>query len=123
MAANPPMSYFSQMAGLTVQNFISAACGMAIVVALIRGFTRKKTNLIGNFWVDMIRTNLYILLPLSLILAVLLGSQGVVQTFNPNVTAALIEKSIVEEKKMIKGVVTQRSVDTITEQSIAIRAR
>jgi len=113
------MSYFSQMAGLTIQNFISAACGMAIVVALIRGFTRKKTNLIGNFWVDMIRTNLYILLPLSLILAVLLGSQGVVQTFNPNVTAPLIEKSVVEEKKDDKGVITQKA-DIVTEQSIAV---
>ncbi len=113
------MSYFSQMAGLAVQNFISAAVGMAILVALIRGFTSKKTNLIGNFWVDMIRTNLYILLPLSLILAVLLGSQGVVQTFSPNVPVPLIEKSIVEEKKDDKGIVTQKA-DVVTEQSIAV---
>jgi len=113
------MSYFSQMAGLVVQNFISAAVGMAILVALIRGFVRKKTSFIGNFWVDMIRTNLYVLLPLSLILAILLGSQGVVQTFSPNVAVPLIEKSIVEEKKDDKGIIIQKA-DVITDQSIAV---
>jgi K+-transporting ATPase ATPase A chain len=85
------MSYFSQMVGLTVQNFISAAVGMAVLVALIRGFARKNTDKIGNFWVDMLRGNIYILLPLSLLWAVLLAGQGVVQTFSPYVTAALVE--------------------------------
>jgi K+-transporting ATPase ATPase A chain len=76
------MSYLTQMLGFTVQNFLSAATGMAILVAMIRGFVRHSTKTIGNFWVDMSRSVLYILLPLSLILALLLVSQGVVQTFN-----------------------------------------
>jgi potassium-transporting ATPase potassium-binding subunit len=77
------LSYLTQMAALTVQNFLSAASGMAVLVALIRGFIRRETNHIGNFWADMVRGTLYILLPLSLILALLLVSQGVVQTFAP----------------------------------------
>ncbi len=81
------MSYFSQMVGLTVQNFVTPAVGMAVLVALIRGLSRKSASGIGNFWVDMVRTNLYILLPLSLVLAVVLGSQGVIQTFGSYVTA------------------------------------
>lgn len=85
------MSYFSQMLGLTVHNFVSAALGMAVMIALIRGFVKKKTNTLGNFWADLVRGVLYILLPLSLIWAVLLGSQGVVQTFKPSVQAELIE--------------------------------
>lgn len=85
------LSYFSQMAGLTVQNFVSAACGMAVLIALIRGLTRKKTDKIGNFWVDMLRTNLYILLPLAFIWAILLGSQGVVQSFSSYMDAELLE--------------------------------
>jgi K+-transporting ATPase ATPase A chain len=87
------LSYFSQMAGLTVQNFISASVGMAVLIAVIRGFSRKNTGKIGNFWVDMLRGNLYILLPLSLLWAVLLGSQGVVQTFSPYVNAKLVEQT------------------------------
>ena len=75
------MSYLTQMLGLAVHNFLSAATGMAILVALIRGFVRHSAKTIGNFWVDMTRSVLYILLPLSLILAVVLVSQGVVQTF------------------------------------------
>ena len=85
------MSYFSQMAGLTVQNFLSASCGMAVLVALIRGLSHKNTNGIGNFWVDMVRSNLYILLPLALIWTVLLSSQGVVQTFSEYVDVPLLE--------------------------------
>lgn len=80
------MSYFSQMAGLTVQNFLSAAVGMAVLVAMIRGFTRKNSQTLGNFWVDMVRGNLYILLPLSLIWTILLVGQGVVQSFATYVT-------------------------------------
>jgi K+-transporting ATPase ATPase A chain len=85
------MSYLTQMAGLTVQNFLSAATGMAILVALVRGFMRHSARTIGNFWVDMTRSVLYILLPLSLILAVILVSQGVVQTFSGAQTAALVQ--------------------------------
>lgn len=76
------MSYFSQMLGLTFQNFVSAAVGMAVLVALIRGLARHSASTLGNFWVDMVRSVLYILLPLSLVLAVFLVSQGVVQTFS-----------------------------------------
>ena len=76
------LSYFSQMAGLTVQNFVSAAAGMACLVALIRGVVRVKTDTVGNFWVDLTRSTLYILLPLSIVLAILLVSQGVVQNLD-----------------------------------------
>jgi len=76
------MSYLTQMLGMTVQNFVSAATGMAVMVALIRGIVRHTTKEIGNFWVDMTRSVLYILLPLSLVLALALVSQGVVQTFS-----------------------------------------
>ena len=72
------MSYLSQMLGLTVQNFVSAATGMAVLIALIRGIVRHSTKGIGNFWVDLTRTTLYILLPLSFVLALVLVSQGVV---------------------------------------------
>ena len=76
------MSYLTQMLGLAVQNFVSAATGMAVLVALIRGLARRSAKTIGNFWVDLTRTTLYILLPLSLVLALVLVSQGVVQTFS-----------------------------------------
>jgi len=76
------MSYLTQMIGLTVQNFVSAAAGMAVLVALIRGLARKSAETIGNFWVDLIRTTLYILLPLSFVFSIVLVSQGMVQTFS-----------------------------------------
>ncbi|MFI3190546.1 potassium-transporting ATPase subunit KdpA [Crenothrix sp. D3] len=85
------MSYLTQMLGLTVQNFLSAASGMAVLVALVRGFIRRNSDGIGNFWVDMTRSTLYILLPLSLVLAMLLVGQGVVQTTNPYQTVTLTE--------------------------------
>jgi K+-transporting ATPase ATPase A chain len=85
------LSYLSQMMGLSVQNFVSAAQGMAVLVALIRGFTRKTTKTIGNFWVDLTRSTLYILLPLSLIMAVMLVSQGVVQNFSPYKNVPLLQ--------------------------------
>lgn len=84
------MSYLTQMVGLGVQNFLSAATGMAVMAALARGFARKQTGTIGNFWADMTRSTLYILLPLSLVLAVFLVSQGVVQTFQPYVQATTL---------------------------------
>jgi K+-transporting ATPase ATPase A chain len=87
------MSYLTQMLALTVQNFVSAASGMATLVALIRGFARRSADTIGNFWVDLTRGTLYILLPLSFVLALALVSQGVVQTFNPYVTATLVQPS------------------------------
>ena len=85
------MSYLTQMLGLSVQNFLSAATGMAVLVALLRGFSRKSANTLGSFWVDLTKTTLYILLPLSIIGAVVLVSQGVVQTFGAYTTATLVE--------------------------------
>lgn len=85
------MSYLTQMLALTVQNFVSAATGMAVVVAMIRGITRHTTRTIGNFWVDLTRSTLYILLPLALILALALVSQGVVQTFSDYKTVAMLQ--------------------------------
>jgi potassium-transporting ATPase potassium-binding subunit len=89
-AGETTMSYFAQMFGLTVQNFLSAATGMAVVVALTRGLTRKTADTLGNFWVDMTRAVLYVLLPLSLVLALILVSQGVVQNFNAPTTATTL---------------------------------
>jgi K+-transporting ATPase ATPase A chain len=77
------LSYLTQMLGLNVQNFVSAATGMAVLIALTRGIVRKEVQQIGNFWVDLTRSTLYILLPLSLLLSVALVSQGVVQSFAP----------------------------------------
>jgi len=85
------LSYFTQMVGLAVQNFVSAAAGMACLVALIRGLARRSAATVGNFWVDMTRSTLYILLPLSTILALALVSQGVVQSFRPYQKVALLQ--------------------------------
>jgi K+-transporting ATPase ATPase A chain len=102
------MSYLTQMLGMTVQNFVSAAKGMAIVVAMIRGFTKHNCETIGNFWVDMTRSVLYILLPLSILWAVALMSQGVVQSLGSYQKAALIEP------------VRDAGGNMITEQTMAI---
>ena len=85
------MSYFTQMAGLAVHNFVSAATGIAVAVALARGLVRKQANSIGNFWADLTRCTLYVLLPLSILIAVVLLQQGVVQTFDGYPTATTIE--------------------------------
>jgi K+-transporting ATPase ATPase A chain len=85
------MSYLTQMLGLAVQNFVSAATGMAVLVAFVRGFSRASAETIGNFWTDLVRTTLYILLPLSLVGAVILVSQGVVQTFSSYHTVELVQ--------------------------------
>ncbi len=85
------MSYLTQMVGLTVQNFVSAAAGMAVAVALIRGFARHTTETIGNFWVDLTRSILYVLLPLSLLLALVLVGQGVIQNLSPYRTVTTIQ--------------------------------
>lgn len=81
-AGESSMSYFTQMFGFTVQNFLSAATGMSLLIALIRGLKGRETSNLGNFWVDLIRSVLYILLPLSLLFAVILMSQGVIQNFH-----------------------------------------
>ena len=85
------MSYLTQMAGLTFHNFVSAATGIVLAIALTRGLARRSANQIGNFWVDLVRCTLYILLPLSLVLAVVLVWQGVPQNLNPYVTATTVE--------------------------------
>ena len=86
------MSYLTQMLGLSVQNFVSAATGMAVLVAMIRGFQRTHADGIGNFWADLTRGVLYILLPLSFLIAVVLVGQGVVQTFKPYQSVPLVEQ-------------------------------
>ena len=88
------MSYLTQMLGMTVQNFVSAATGMAVLVAFIRGLVRHSASTIGNFWVDLTRSVLYILLPLAVVLALVLVAQGVVQTFSPYQTAALVQPTV-----------------------------
>ena len=85
------MSYLSQMAGLAVQNFISAAVGMAVLAAMIRGFARRETTKLGNFWVDLYRSTVYILLPLSIILAAILIWQGVPDTFSGHAVAHTVQ--------------------------------
>jgi potassium-transporting ATPase potassium-binding subunit len=96
-AGEASMSYLTQMLALAVQNFKSAATGIAVLIALIRGFRLKQVSLLGNFWVDLTRSTLYVLLPLSLVLAVLLVGQGVVQNFKPYETAALVNPITVDE--------------------------
>jgi K+-transporting ATPase ATPase A chain len=85
------LSYFVQMAALTVQNFVSGASGVAIAIAVARGFARQQMKTIGNFWVDLTRATLYVLLPLSLVGALFLCSQGVIQNLHPNTKAATVE--------------------------------
>jgi K+-transporting ATPase ATPase A chain len=122
------MSYLTQMLGLTVQNFLSAASGMAVLVALIRGIARRTTSTIGNFWVDTVRGTLYILVPLSLLIALGLAAQGVVQTFSPYKKVALLQPVVVDQPKLdaagapVKDAqgnpVTEKV--TVTEQTLAV---
>jgi K+-transporting ATPase ATPase A chain len=93
------MSYLVQMAGLAVQNFLSAATGLVVAIALIRGFTRRSAASIGNFWVDLTRAALYVLLPLSAVLALMLASQGVIQNFDAYKDATTIEKLTYDNPK------------------------
>ncbi len=94
------MSYLTQMLGLSVQNFFSAAAGMAVVIALIRGFARHTVETIGNFWVDMTRSTLYILLPISTVLALVLVSQGVVQNLSAYQTVPTMEAVTYDTPKL-----------------------
>jgi K+-transporting ATPase ATPase A chain len=99
------MSYLSQMAGLAVQNFVSAAVGIAVLVAVIRGFTRRSAHTLGNFWQDLYRALVYVLLPLSLLLSVALISQGVPQTFDGAATATTLEGA---EQSIARGPVASQ---------------
>jgi K+-transporting ATPase ATPase A chain len=87
------LSYFSQMVGLVFHNFVSAAAGIAAAAALVRGIARHSAKTVGSFWVDLVRVNLYLLLPFSLVFSVFLTSQGVIQNFKPAVRAAVIESA------------------------------
>jgi K+-transporting ATPase ATPase A chain len=122
------MSYLTQMMALTVQNFVSAATGMAAVIAMIRGIARHTTDKIGNFWVDLTRTTLYILLPLAFVLALALISQGVVQTFSSYKTATLLQPTSYQQPKTdangnpVKDATGNPVMDTVpvTEQTLAV---
>jgi K+-transporting ATPase ATPase A chain len=122
------MSYLTQMLGLTVQNFVSAAAGMATLAALIRGLARRSAQTIGNFWVDLTRTTLYILLPLSFVGALLLVSQGVVQNVRPYAKAAVVQPFLYDEPvtdRQGKPVLDERGQPRtkktkVTEQVIAV---
>src|SRR5882724_7131148 len=98
------MSYLSQMVALTIHNFGSAAVGIALAAALVRGISRHSTRLLGNFWVDLVRTTYYLLLPMCIVFAVFLVSQGMIQNFKPYTKAKLVEPMKVSvEKKNDKG--------------------
>jgi potassium-transporting ATPase potassium-binding subunit len=92
-AGESTMSYLTQMLGLAVQNFLSAATGIAVLVAVVRGFSRRSASGLGSFWVDLTRSTLYVLLPLSLLMSLLLVSQGVVQNFRPYVDVPVLQAS------------------------------
>lgn len=114
------MSYLTQMLGLGVQNFLSAATGIAVLIALIRGFTRRSSQTVGNFWVDLTRCTLYVLLPLSLLLAVTLVSQGVPQNFKPYESVPLLQtttRTDTVKDATGKDVTTETAV---TEQSLPL---
>lgn len=85
------LSYLTQMAGLTVQNFLSAATGIAVAIALMRGLTRRCTHLLGNFWKDLVRCTVRVLLPISIVGAILLMQQGVIQNFNEYETVEALD--------------------------------
>ncbi|HEX9075228.1 MAG TPA: potassium-transporting ATPase subunit KdpA [Anaerolineae bacterium] len=102
-AGEATMSYLTQMLGLAVHNFVSAAAGIAVLVALIRGFVRRNAQTIGNFWVDLTRTTLYILMPMSFVLALLLVSQGVVQTFGDYSTVPVTQQIQYDQPKLDAG--------------------
>ena len=117
------MSYLTQMAGLAYHNFASAAVGIALAIAFIRGISRRETETIGNFWVDLTRATLWVLLPACIGYALLLVSQGVVQNLRPYDTAKLIEPQNVQklgnDGKPLIGLDGKPLMDTVTDQVIA----
>ena len=96
-------SYLTQMAGLAVQNFLSAATGICIAIAFIRGIARRNEGTIGNFWADMVRCTLYLLLPLAVILAIILMSQGVIDNFNPYVSTTAVNPFNASDGTLVTG--------------------
>jgi len=117
------MSYFTQMAGLAYHNFVSAAVGIALAIAFVRGIARRQMQTIGNFWVDLVRCSLWVLLPFCLVGALVLVSQGVVQNLRPYDTAKIIEPMQVQkvgpEGKPVVDSQGKPVMDTVTEQTIA----
>jgi K+-transporting ATPase ATPase A chain len=117
------MSYLTQMAGLAYHNFFSAAVGIALAIALIRGIARREKNTLGNFWVDTTRAALWVLLPACLIYSVFLVSQGVIQNFKPYTTVKLVEPQHVPKVdangKPVLGSDGKQVIDTVTDQVIA----
>ncbi len=116
------MSYLTQMAGLAYHNFASAAVGIALAIAFIRGISRREKDTIGNFWVDLTRTTLWVLLPACIVFALLLVSQGVVQNFKPYDTVKLVEPQQVQrvtDGKPVVGTDGKPVMDTVTDQVIA----
>jgi K+-transporting ATPase ATPase A chain len=98
------MSYLSQMVALTVQNFVSAAVGIGLAAALVRAIARHTAKTLGNFWVDLVRVTYYLLVPLCLVFAIFLVSQGMIQNFKPYTEAKLVEPyKISVEQKNDKG--------------------
>src|SRR5438309_2356157 len=122
-AGETTMSYFTQMAGLAYHNFTSAAVGIALAIALIRGIARRQMQTIGNFWVDMVRSTLWVLLPFCVLGSLLLVSQGVVQNLRPYDTAKLVEPMQVQklgsDGKSVVDAQGKPVMDTVTEQTIA----
>src|SRR6185295_4539554 len=110
------MSYLVQMAGLAFHNFTSAAVGIVLAIAFIRGIARREAKTIGNFWVDLTRCSLYVLLPFCLIGALALVSQGVVQNFKPYTQATLLEPQQISKTDTDTG---EESTATLTDQTIA----
>jgi K+-transporting ATPase ATPase A chain len=110
------MSYLTQMLGLAVQNFLSAATGIAVLIAVIRGFVRRSAGGLGNFWVDLTRSTLYVLVPLSLLLTLVLVSQGVVQNFKPYVEVPVLQTThYTETTRDTAGHATAREVPVTTQ--------
>ena len=114
------LSYLTQLVGLTVQNFVSAAVGIAVLVAFIRALARKQTTKLGNFWVDLTRGTLYILLPMSIIFALILVSQGVVQTFSPYKQVTLLQPSSYQQPKLDASGNTMMETAPLTTQVLAV---
>jgi K+-transporting ATPase ATPase A chain len=116
------MSYLTQMAGLAYHNFFSAAVGIALAIAFIRGIARREKETIGNFWVDTTRATLWVLLPICVIYALVLMSQGVIQNFKPYDTVKIVEPqqvAKVQDGKPVVGADGKPVMDTLTEQNIA----
>ena len=117
------MSYFTQMAGLAYHNFVSAATGIALAIAFIRGIARRQMQTIGNFWVDLVRCSLWVLLPFCLVGALVLVSQGVVQNLKPYDTAKLVEpmqvQKVGQDGKPVVDSQGKPTMDTVTDQTIA----